>query len=59
MLTFHTDADSDGNLSLDSISSVHTTDLSSFDDSVSVCTDDGINGRKKKLVTLKKGMLYS
>ncbi|CAL1273899.1 unnamed protein product [Larinioides sclopetarius] len=44
------DAESDisiGNLSIDSVSSVHTSELSSFEDTVSICSDD--EGEKKHI----------
>ena len=44
-------------MSVTSVSSVHTSDLSSFDDEISLSSDDE-NGEKKK-VPLKEGILCS
>jgi len=46
------DSDSDisvGNVSLASVSSVHTSELSSYDDDISLSSEDGENGTKRRI----------
>ncbi|XP_035217957.1 uncharacterized protein LOC118191263 isoform X2 [Stegodyphus dumicola] len=43
-----------GNFSMDSVSSVHTSELSSFDDAISISSEDEELGKVKKRLSLKE-----
>ncbi|KFM59535.1 hypothetical protein X975_21757, partial [Stegodyphus mimosarum] len=43
-----------GNISMDSVSSVHTSELSSFDDAISISSEDEECGKVKKRLSLKE-----